>query len=573
MNDKEYLIKNDSNHLESMNKQTYKLNQKEEQDNCLPTFLIHSLNNIENEVNESEEDKEKNFVKSKNDFSFQNNSKKDNSQKIFQQKGFENKDIEKKKNVKNNNKCLNMNFPFDEINKEDFNSNFNNRGNNQMFNQNNFQNFQNNNFPNLPNNINVNNFLHNFHSNNYSQNQNLFQMFLNFQLIQQMQNLSIQNFNPMLNQLMLNQINQNQNIEDKEIEEKNDLNNNNINYINLKSKKQKNSNKKIQNEIKENDSISLNNILLLSDNEFYSLIITQKGSRELQHLLKKVNEKEIDQIISKLIFQFSDVMIDKYGNYFSQKLIQICNDNQRAKILSFISKRFVEISNNSFGTHPLQTLIELINSEDEKKLALKYINNKILELAFDSKGTHVLQKFISRTNDNERNELNDNIIKNIQMLIDDPFGVCVLIKLIKHTNEKSIKEKIINFICEGNILNFIKHPYANYVVQSFLNPNDINLCNKIIEIIVENYYELSMKKFSSNVVENCLKYGDEKIVKIIFKDIMVSDKLEILLNNTYGNFVIEKLIGRLNKNEKNEIIQKIGKEKNLSNTIMNLLYK
>ena len=72
MNDKEYLFKNDSNHLESMNKQTYKLNQKEEQDNCLPTFLIHSLNNIENEVNESEEDKEKNFVKSKNDFIFKN---------------------------------------------------------------------------------------------------------------------------------------------------------------------------------------------------------------------------------------------------------------------------------------------------------------------------------------------------------------------------------------------------------------------------------------------------------------------------------------------------------------------
>jgi len=34
-----------------------------------------------------------------------------------------------------------------------------------------------------------------------------------------------------------------------------------------------------------------------------------------------------------------------------------------------------------------------------------------------------------------RNDLNNSIIKNIQMLIDDPFGVCVLIKLIKHTNE------------------------------------------------------------------------------------------------------------------------------------------
>ena len=85
-----------------------------------------------------------------------------------------------------------------------------------------------------------------------------------------------------------------------------------------------------------------------------------------------------------------------------------------------------------------------------------------------------------------------------------------------------------------------------------------------------------MKKFSSNVVENCIKYGDEKIVKMIYKDIMENDKLEYLLNNTYGNFVIEKLIYKLNKEEKNKLIKEIekcGKEKCLSNTIMNLLYK
>lgn len=63
------------------------------------------------------------------------------------------------------------------------------------------------------------------------------------------------------------------------------------------------------------------------------------------------------------------------------------------------------------------------------------------------------------------------------------------------------------------------------------------------------------------------------MLKKIFKDVIENDKLENLLNNTYGNFVIEKLISRLNKEEKNQIINKIGNERNLSNTIMNLLYK
>ena len=561
MSEKIYPKKNYSPFLEPLNKQSNKNNQKgEEPQDCLPSFLINSLDNLENEDNNNFDEEEQDF--SSTEHTDQNSIDKNDSQKNIKSQTTFNKnfcDNKNECNKKNNKNKFNLfsksNNSFDESN--EFNLNYNNYGNNTI---------------NFNNQVYNNNFIitKNLNINNHIQNQNFLQMFLNFQLMQQqMQNLSINNFNPMINQLFLLNIFQNQNEKNN-----NDENGKDANLNSKKKKNKKQNNTKNQIEIKENDiSISMNNLLLLSDNEFYSLIITQKGSREVQQLIKKSSEKEIDNIISKLTFQFSDIMIDKYGNYFSQKLIQICNEKQRVKLLSFIEKRFVEISNNSFGTHPLQSFIEIISSNEEKQLVLKYIKNKVCELSLDSKGTHVLQKFISRTNDNERNELNDSIIKNIQMLIDDPFGVCVLIKLIKHTNDKSIKEKIVNFICEGDILSFITHPYANYVVQSFFNPTDINLCDKIIGVIVQNYYELSMKKFSSNVVENCLKYGDEKNVKKIFKDVIEKDKLENLLNNTYGNFVIEKLISRLNKEEKNQIINKIGNERNLSNTIMNLLYK
>ena len=125
-------------------------------------------------------------------------------------------------------------------------------------------------------------------------------------------------------------------------------------------------------------------------------------------------------------------------------------------------------------------------------------------------------------------------------------------------------------------MNFIQHPFANYAVQSLFNQNDIIYCKDIIKVIVENFYILSMKKFSSNVVENCIKFGNENVSKIIYKEIIEKEKLGNMLNNTYGNFVIEKLIYKLNKEEKNKLIKEIekcGKEKCLSNTIMNLLYK
>ena len=349
----------------------------------------------------------------------------------------------------------------------------------------------------------------------------------------------------------------------------NDILNNNNNQ-NYKKKVKKN----IKNH--KNENLSLEKILLLQNNDFYSYITTQKGSREIQNYLKKISSKEIDLIINKIQFNFPKILIDKYGNYFSQKLIEISCVNQRLEIIKYLKNNFIEISNNCFGTHPIQILIEIITTLEEKKLISDYIKNNEIILSLDSKGTHVLQKFISITKDEERKIINENLINNISKLIYDPFGVCVLIKLIKNTNNKKIKEKLANYIIDNNPMNFIQHPFANYAVQSLFNQNDIIYCKDIIKVIVENFYILSMKKFSSNVVENCIKFGNENVSKIIYKEIIEKEKLGNMLNNTYGNFVIEKLISKLNKEEKNKLIKEIekcGKEKCLSNTIMNLLYK
>ena len=65
-------------------------------------------------------------------------------------------------------------------------------------------------------------------------------------------------------------------------------------------------------------------------------------------------------------------------------------------------------------------------------------------------------------------------------------------------------------------------------------------------------------------------------MKKIYKHILEQEKLESLLNNNYGNFVLEKLIARLTKEEKMKFIKKIeklGKTKSLSNTLRNLLYE
>ena len=579
MNSNEVEINQDNTKEELNQMNTNNQNQPEKNkkvNHCLPSFLTDDdyFKDNSNSIDEEEDSNEEKSIDNKKDNSTQDNSN-----------NYLNYSQNQNGNFFYNNNNTNINN-FNQFNPNQ-NPNFFLNDNNLMMNQNN--NNLNFNLNYLKNNFNNNNFECNFSNGKYfnsfnnaiSPNWNSFSGFTPINLFNFPNN---QNNNYML-QLPFNTdyINNNNNNNMKCLSfNKEQIQSNKKNISNVKTKKYKSSKcEKLQvddinNNNNSNSNLSIKKLFDMNEQNLYNYIITQKGSRDVQNIIKKVNENEVEILISKIKNYFSDITIDKYGNYFSRKLIQICLPSQRIQLLESMNNRFVEIANNSFGTHPLQSLIEIINMPEEKKIVLKYILNNESVLALDSRGTHVLQKFISCTKDEERYELNQNLINLIDQLIINPFGVCVLIQLIKHTKDKNITKKIANYITERDPLSFIQHPYANYAVQSLISNTDLSYCDAIIDTIIQNYLSLSMQKFSSNVVENCIKYGKENTVKKIFKNIIEQEKLESLLNNNYGNFVLEKLIARLNKEEKMILIKKIeklGKTKVISNTIKNLLYK
>ena len=349
--------------------------------------------------------------------------------------------------------------------------------------------------------------------------------------------------------------------------------NNNIN-INFENNNQKFSS---DNNIIINNKMTKKKLLEKNSENLFEYIITQKGSRKAQNLLNKMNEIDVENLLNKLIPNLSLIMTDKYGNYFSKKLIQICTFSQRIKILKNLDNNFIRISKDIYGTHPLQYLIELINMPEEKNIVLNYIINNELELSIDKRGTNVLKKFIISTKNEERNKLDENILNIIDKLIINQYGAIILICLIKNSKNKELIHKtIVEYISNNKPLFYIQHPYSNYVIQALLLYTNMEYCEDIIKTISNNYLALSLKKNSNNVVEVFIKCAKSSIIKKIFNDVLYKNNLEYLINNNYGNYVLEKLIGKLNKEERNMIINKLEesrlKEK-ISNSIKFLLYK
>ena len=328
--------------------------------------------------------------------------------------------------------------------------------------------------------------------------------------------------------------------------------------------------------INSNSKMTKESLLEIPSENLFIYLTNQEGSRQSQNIINKMKENEVDILLNKIFPYLSDIFKDKYGNYFSKKLIQIVVPNQRIKLIKNLENNFILLSKSLYGTHPIQFLVETINMFEEKNLILNYIINKTLELALDQRGNCVLKKFIISTKDEERKELNKNLIQNIDKLIFNQYGVIILVSLIKHSKDIFIHKQISDFIINNNPIYFIRHPYSNYVVQGLLIYTDLKLNEEIIKIITNNYLVLSLQKNSNKVVENCIKIGRRSIVKKIFKDLLEKNNLECLLNNYYGNFVLEKLIVKLTKEEKNMVIKKIEetwKIEEVNDAIINLLNK
>jgi hypothetical protein len=104
------------------------------------------------------------------------------------------------------------------------------------------------------------------------------------------------------------------------------------------------------------------------------------------------------------------------------------------------------------------------------------------------------------------------MIDNFLVLSNNMNALSVCKKAItKIENPKTIK-KLQEKVME-NTLMLIQSPFGNYAIQALFDHWSNDLVIPIIENLYNRFYYLSMHKYSSNVVEQCLLRNNEEIVK------------------------------------------------------------
>ena len=295
--------------------------------------------------------------------------------------------------------------------------------------------------------------------------------------------------------------------------------------------------------------------------KFISIIKNHKGSKIFQKYLKYTHSDILHQIFVELSQSLEDLITDSYANYFIKKFFTYLNQKDRIDFLKGIEKSLVKLSSDSIGTYPIQTIIEHVGSKNEKIIIINALKDNIKELAIDPFGSHVLEKLLSCFEEEYINFIYNYIVDNFLDLANNNNGICVIKKILTFTHKKSLHDKIKSII-KDNRLQLISHPYANFVIQIVVECwSDYK---DILLLFDKKYFNLSLEKYASNVVERCIE-KDEEILNNYIDEIVDSNRIYEVMRSNYGNYVIQKAIKIAKGENKNKLIFNAAKEINKIN--------
>ncbi|OBZ78988.1 Pumilio domain-containing protein C6G9.14 [Grifola frondosa] len=282
--------------------------------------------------------------------------------------------------------------------------------------------------------------------------------------------------------------------------------------------------------------------------EIPTLCKDQHGCRYLQKKLEEGVPEHRDMIFRETFGHFADLMTDPFGNYLCQKLLEYSTDEQRNVICESVAQDLVNISLNMHGTRAVQKMIDFLSTRRQASLAdLKYnaqIHSIILALSLhvvvlikDLNGNHVIQKCLNKLAPEDNQFIYNAVAANCVEVATHRHGCCVLQRCVDHASDHQ-RIQLVNEITY-NALTLVQDPYGNYVVQYILDLNDNRFSDAVIRQFTGNVCALSVQKFSSNVIEKCIRVAEHSTRKMLIGELLNRTRLEKLLRDSYGNYCVQ----------------------------------
>lgn len=289
--------------------------------------------------------------------------------------------------------------------------------------------------------------------------------------------------------------------------------------------------------------------------EIYALCKDQHGCRYLQKKLEERDPKAVHMIWLETNQHVVELMTDPFGNYLCQKLLEYCNDEERTVLIQNASRDLVRIALNQHGTRALQKMIEFISTPGQIQTIIESLRHEVVPLIQDLNGNHVIQKCLNKLSPMDAQFIFDAVGHHCVDVGTHRHGCCVLQRCIDHASGDQ-KAWLIRQI-SNNAVTLVQDPFGNYVVQYILDLNEPVFTEPLVGYFKGRVGQLSRQKFSSNVIEKCLRCAQEPSKDMMIEEMLQPAELDRLLRDSFANYVIQTALDYANPSMKVRLIEAI----------------
>ncbi len=271
--------------------------------------------------------------------------------------------------------------------------------------------------------------------------------------------------------------------------------------------------------------------------DIFALCKDQHGCRFLQKKLEESIPAHRDMIFSETFTHFAELMTDPFGNYLCQKMLEYCTDEQRNLIVELVAPELVTISLNMHGTRAVQKMIDFLSTPRQIHSIIVALSMNVVTLIKDLNGNHVVQKCLNRLGAEDNQFIYNAVAAHCVEVATHRHGCCVLQRCIDHASEAQRVQLVAEITY--NALTLVQDPFGNYVVQYVLDLSIPRFTDAVVRQFVGNVCLLSVQKFSSNVIEKCIRVSEPGVRKQLVEELLNRTRLEKLLRDSFANYVVQ----------------------------------
>ena len=179
----------------------------------------------------------------------------------------------------------------------------------------------------------------------------------------------------------------------------------------------------------------------------------------------------------------------------------------------------------------------MADSEVQLDTIVSALSGRVMELILDMNGNHVIQRCLASLSHERSSFVYEAVRTECVRVSTHRHGCCVLQRSLDHAPEAQ-REPIIASVVT-NARKLVLDPFGNYVVQYVLDLRRPELTRGIGQALQGSFAELSLQKFSSNVIEKCLQAGDTLLIGIVTREVCSAKALGQLLHDPFANYVVQ----------------------------------